>query len=100
MRTLKRLVEFESMSTEDRIQRITLRRVSDSDRITIRAEAEVCVANVVRVIVSSGMQQTDAALLKQIEDGQLAELRKRLYEAGFSKRAIAEAVKGTTKADA
>lgn len=92
------------MSTEDRIHSVTVKRVSASGRITIRAEAEVRKGNAVEVIASVGVQdipsESEGALLKQIEDGQLAELRKRLYAAGFSKRAIAEAVKGTTKADA
>jgi hypothetical protein len=37
--------------------------------------------------------------LKGIEDRQLSELRKRLYDAGFSKRAIATAVKNVTRTE-
>jgi hypothetical protein len=68
-----------------------------SGRIDIRAKAEVSVSGgPVEVILSSGIllpSGADAAYLKEMEDAQLSELRRQLYAAGYSKRAIATAVK-------
>jgi len=43
---------------------------------------------------------SDASYLKEIEAEELSELRKQLYAMGFSKRAIATAVKNATHEDA
>jgi hypothetical protein len=54
------------------------------------------------VVTSSGIcvpSDADAARLKEMEDAQLSELRKRLYAAGFSKRAIATAVKSFVRVE-
>ncbi len=79
--------------SENRIHRIALKRIADS----VRAEAEVTLAGSAETITSSGLRgigaDADTAYLRVVEETQLAELRKRLYAAGFSKRAIATAVK-------
>ena len=88
---------------ERRIHRVTVKRVADSGRIIIRAEAEVrnLPGDAVHTVTSSGVQglpsDSDTASLKEMEDAQLSELRKRLYAEGFSKRAIATAVKSVTR---
>jgi hypothetical protein len=84
--------------SENRIHRIALKRLGDS----VRAEAEVTLAgNAVQTITSSGLQgisvDVDPAYLSVVEDTQLSELRKQLYAAGFSKRAIATAVKSVVR---
>jgi hypothetical protein len=85
--------------SDKRINRVTIKRIAGS----VRAEAEVrsLPENAVQIVASSGLAgispDADAASLKEIEDGQLAELRKRLYAAGFSKRAISAAVKTMTR---
>jgi hypothetical protein len=69
--------------------------------IGIRAEAEVLIPSnghsIVQEITSGGLwgveSDSDASYFKEIEDEELSELRKQLYALGFSKRAIATAVK-------
>jgi hypothetical protein len=78
---------------ENRIHSVTVKQTATSEQTCIWAEARVTLAGKARTIRSSG--QT-AANVADIETAQLAELRKRLYVAGFSKRAIAMAVKGLT----
>jgi len=73
--------------------------------IGIRAEAEVTLTGDVLQDVSSGglwgiESDSDASYLKEIEAEELSELRKQLYAMGFSKRAIATAVKNATHEDA
>lgn len=63
--------------SEKRIQRITITQTSAEARVTRGDTSE----NASEAITASG----------------LAELRKRLYEAGFSKRAIASAVKNVQR---
>ena len=86
--------------SENRIHRITLKRIADS----VRAEAEVTLAgSAVQIITSSGLRvgglDADAAYLRTVEDAELSELRKQLYAAGFSKRAIASAVKSVVRVE-
>ena len=86
--------------SENRIHRITVKRIADS----IRAEAEVTLSGgAVQNITSSGLGgigvDADPAYLRVVEDAQLSELRKRLYAAGFSKRAIATAVKSAIRVE-
>ena len=87
--------------SENRIRRLAINRIAGSGQIDIRAEAEVTEpGGAVRVVVSSGIRvplDADAARLKEMDDAQLSELRKRLYAAGFSKRSIATAVKGVVR---
>lgn len=66
------------------IDRITVRRTAES----VRAEAEVTLAGVGRTLTSSGRSASP--------DAELLELRQQLYALGFSKRAIATAVKSMT----
>jgi hypothetical protein len=74
-----------------------------SGQIDIRAKAEVSVSGgAVQMVLSSGiLVPSDAApaYLKEMEDAQLSELRKRLYAAGYSKRAIATAVKDVVRVE-
>ena len=87
--------------SERRIGRITVKRIGASGEICVRAEAEIVnpPRGNVQIITSDGVRginpdpDTD---LNEIADAQLAELRRRLYAAGFSKRAIAMAVKNVT----
>ena len=86
--------------SENRIHRITLIRIVDS----IQAEAEVTIAGEgTKTIISAPVRgfgaYSDLAHLKIVEDAQLSELRKRLYDAGFSKRAIATAVKSVVRVE-
>ncbi|HZW94327.1 MAG TPA: hypothetical protein VFF64_15355 [Candidatus Eremiobacteraceae bacterium] len=79
---------------ENRIHRITVKWIADS----VLAEAEVTLGgSAVQTITSSGLRgmsvDADPGYLRVVEETQLSELRKRLYAAGFSKRAIATAVK-------
>ena len=88
--------------SDKRIHRVTVKRTLDSAQIDIRAEAEVTLSgDAVQTITYSGLRgisrDADTASLKEMEDAQLSELRKRLYAAGFSKRAIATAVKSVTR---
>ena len=91
---LERL-NYNALMSDDRIHRVTVKRIADS----IRVEAEITLASgASKTITSSGIRsirtETDPVHLKAAEDAQLSELRKRLYGAGFSKRAIASAIKG------
>jgi hypothetical protein len=65
--------------------------------IGIGAEAEVVVEGVCQTIHSGGLwgieSDSDESYLREIEQEQLGELRDQLYALGFSKRAIAAAVK-------
>jgi len=86
--------------SENRIRRITLKRIADS----IQAEAEVTIAGegtktIASPVIRSFGAYADLAHLKVAEDAQLSELRKRLYEVGFSKRAIATAIKSVVRVD-
>lgn len=87
----------------NRIRRISIKRTSSADQIDIRAEAEVsALGGAVQVVTSSGViirVAADAEHLKEIEHAQLSEIRKRLYAAGFSKRAIATAVKSVVRVE-
>jgi hypothetical protein len=74
------------------IRGITMRRTRDS----VWAEAEVSLGKTVQIITSSG-GSSDADTAS--EDAQLSELRKRLYAVGFSKRAIAMAVKSVVRVE-
>jgi hypothetical protein len=80
---------------DDRIHRVTIRRTADS----VRAEAEVTLSDSVRTLTSSGVgvRDADAVSLRAGEDAQLSEVRRQLYAAGFSKRAIASAVRDLTR---
>jgi len=110
------------MPTAKRIQSITVKRVDDEfpdtsyltqegfeDRyaqyqndlfgfIGIRAEAKIVIGDTCQTIKSMGLSgiesDSDEDYLKEIEQEELASLRSILYEMGFSKRAIATAVKG------
>jgi len=86
--------------SENRIHRVTLKRIADS----VRAEAEVTLSgDAAQTITSSGLRgisvNADVAHLKGVEDAQLSELRKRLYASGFSKRAIATAIKSVVRVE-
>lgn len=65
--------------------------------IGIRAEAEIVIDSVIQRISSGGLWGTesdsDESYLKEIEQEELSGLRSILHEMGFSKRAIASAVK-------
>ena len=88
---------------EIRIRKITIKRIARSSQIDLRAEAEVSASGgAVEVVTTSGVTipaDTDAVHLKEMEDAQLSELRKRLYAMGFGKRAIATAVKGVVRVE-
>jgi F420-0:gamma-glutamyl ligase len=86
--------------SENRIHRIALKRIGDS----IQAEAEVTIAGEGTKTIPSALIRgfgayADLAHLKVVEDAQLSDIRKRLYEAGFSKRAIATAVKSVVRVE-
>lgn len=63
----------------------------------IRAQAEIVAGNVCQKITSGGLwgieSDSDESYLKEVESEELSELRGILHEMGFSKRAIAQAVK-------
>jgi len=65
--------------------------------IGIRACADVTIGNTRQSIYSGGLwgieSDSEASYLKEVESEELASLRETLYELGFSKRAIATAVK-------
>lgn len=65
--------------------------------IGIGAKARVTVGDICQAVTSGGLwgieSDSDKSYLKEEEQNQLAELRAVLYEMGFSKRAIAAAVK-------
>jgi hypothetical protein len=87
---------------ENRIRRVAIKRSDSSNQIDIRAEAEVAAGGAVQVVTSSGViipAGADAVHLKEMEDAQLLELRRRLYAAGFSKRSIATAVKSVVRVE-
>jgi hypothetical protein len=99
MQTLKRL-NYNAAMSENRIHRITIKRGADS----VRAEAQVTLsgdaAQTITSTVTRGISvDADLVRLKVVEDAQLSELRKRLYEAGFSKRAIASAIKSVVRVE-
>src|SRR5260370_36361315 len=99
MRTLKRL-NYNAAMSENRIHSVAIKRIADS----VRAEAEVTLSGgAVQTITSSGLRgisvDADPAYLRVVEDTQLSELRKQLYAAGFSKRAIATAVKSVVRVE-
>jgi hypothetical protein len=75
------------------IRGITVRRTPDS----VWAEAEVSLGKTVQIVTSSGGRQPDADTSS--EEAQLSELRRRLYAVGFSKRAIATAVKSVVRVE-
>jgi delta-aminolevulinic acid dehydratase/porphobilinogen synthase len=90
--------------SENRIRRVAIKRITSAGQIDIRAEAEVTGSEgAVQVVTSSGVQGipsgADAVNLREMEDTQLSELRKRLYAAGYSKRAIATAVKDVVRVE-
>lgn len=65
--------------------------------IGIRAQAEILIDSVTQRITSGGLwgieSDSEPAYLKEIEDEELSSLRDILHNLGFSKRAIATAVK-------
>jgi hypothetical protein len=81
----------------DWIHQITVRRTASTEHITVIAETAVTVTgSALRSVTSSGQRvpaDSDGDHLREIEDAQLSELRKQLYAAGFSKRAISMAIK-------
>ena len=72
----------------------------DFGYIGIRAEAEIVIDSVIQRISSGGLWGTesdsDESYLKEIEQEELSALRSILHELGFSKRAIAAAVKSAS----
>jgi hypothetical protein len=71
---------------------------------SIQAEAEVTIAGegtktITLAVVRGFGAYADTAHLKVVEGAQLSELRKRLYEVGFSKRAIASAIKSVVRVE-
>jgi hypothetical protein len=112
------VVENYKGETPEKIREYVLRDYERMERlqrgdwcyIGIRAEAEVLIpsssegASIVQEITSGGLwgieSDSDASYLKEVEGEELSELRKQLYAVGFSKRAIATAVKNVTHEDA
>jgi hypothetical protein len=98
MRPLKRL-NYNAGMPENRIHRVTVKRTADS----IWAEAEITLSGVAPKIITSSVRgiaaDADPAHLKTVEDAQLSEVRKRLYDLGFSKRAIASAIKSAVRVE-
>lgn len=87
---------------EKRISRVTIKRITGSSQIEIRAEAGIALPGVAAEVSSSGVRiprGADDAHVKASEDEQLSELRKRLYAAGYSKRAIAAAVRNVVRVE-
>ena len=79
--------------SENRIRGVTVKRSAES----LRVEAEITLSGAAPQIITSAVVRgistdADPAHLKVVEDAQLSELRKRLYDIGFSKRAIASAI--------
>ena len=70
-----------------RIRAVTITRTANF----VQAKAEVDLAGVMRTITSTGQSTSP--------DVELSELRRQLYAVGFSKRAIASAVKNMATAD-
>jgi hypothetical protein len=65
--------------------------------IGIRADASIVVAGVCQTVSSGGLwgieSDSDESYLKEIEQEELSQMRDILHDMGFSKRAIAAAVK-------
>lgn len=76
--------------SKDWIRGISIRRTPEGKTVAV-AECSVSGTNV--SVSSDGVDGVDH------ENSQLAELRRRLYAAGFSKRAIATACKGVAGRD-
>lgn len=70
----------------------------DFEFISIVAKTEIVIGNICQNVTSGGLwgieSDSEESYLKEEEQNQLAELRGVLHELGFSKRAIAAAVKG------
>lgn len=81
--------------SENWIQRVSIRRTAERGETLVRAEAECSVSGRAVTIASAG--ESVGADDVSAEGAQLGELRKRLYDAGFSKRAIATAVKNVER---
>jgi hypothetical protein len=82
---------------ENWIQRVSVRRTAELGETFVRAEAECSVSGRTVTIASAG--ESVRADVVDAEETQLGELRKRLYDAGFSKRAIATAVKNVKRTE-
>ena len=78
--------------SENWIQRVSIRRTAERGETFVRAEAECSVSGRAVTVTSAG-ESVRADDVARAEGTQLGELRKRLYDAGFPKRAIATAVK-------
>lgn len=72
----------------------------DWQYIGVKAQAEIVIDEVCQKITSGGLwgieSDSEESYLKEVESEEMAELRGILYELGFSKRAIATAVKEVT----
>jgi hypothetical protein len=77
------------------IKQISIRRTAERGETFVRAEAECSVSGRAVTVTSTGARADDV----RAEETQLGELRKILYEAGFSKRAIATAVKNVKRVE-
>lgn len=87
---------------EKRISRVAIKRITSSGQIEIRAEAGASLPGGAAQVSSSGIRippDADDAHVKATEEAQLSELRKRLYAAGYSKRAIATAVRNVVRVE-
>jgi hypothetical protein len=82
--------------SENWIQRVSIRRTAERGETFVRAEAECSVSGRAVTIASAG-ESARANDLARAEGAQLGELRKKLYDAGFPKRAIATAVKNVER---
>ena len=82
--------------SETWIQRVSIRRTAERGETFVRAEAECSVSGRAVTIASAG-ESVRADDVTRAEGTQLGELRKRLYDAGFPKRAIATAVKNVER---
>ncbi len=81
--------------SDNRITRVSIRRIAEHGETVVRAEAECSVSGKPVTIASTGARADDVTA----EQTQLGELRKRLYAEGFSKRAIATACKDVGRDD-
>jgi hypothetical protein len=91
---------YNAAMSENRIHKVTVKRIADS----IWAEAEITLSGVAPQTITSSVirgmsSDADPARLKVGEDAQLSEVRKRLYDLGFSKRAIASAIKSAVRVE-
>jgi hypothetical protein len=111
LRYFNGVVENYKGETPDKIREYVVRDYERMERlqrggwcyIGIRAEAEILIpsdtqgSSIVQEITSGGLwgieSDSDASYLTEIEEEQLSELREQLHAVGFSKRAIAKAVK-------